>query len=257
MAKIRLHESQLNKIIMESIKKAHVNEYDEPFPYNYKDARERDEYFRRAVQHDFPMNASSRTGKNWEDTYYGLLDKKATDDKNRQKAERIKASDEKKKAAAQKKSDNERIRRQKNYKWAISVREALTGSDDANDDYDGLMDFPLFLQDGSKLMFHAHSFMEPGNYDNSIGQGGAGMSREYDGFTFRVAGTVDGQEETAEMPEISMHVTTYTSPMDVKVIPVVKGVDNIDRSATRDIVTKLAKKEAIKRYRQIMKANNV
>ena len=44
--------------------------------------------------------------------------------------------------------------------------------------------------------------------------------------------------------------------MDVKVIPVIRGVDNIDRSATRDIITKLAKKEAVKRYRQIMKVNN-
>lgn len=258
MEKIRLTESQLRNLIAESVKKV-IKEYDEPFPYDYKDAREREAYYQRAVKHDFPRDAQFKTGRSWEDMYNSLVNKKAAADKDRQKAEKLKARDEKKKAAAQKKSDDERLRKQKNHKWVIAVREALTGSDNANDNYDGLMDFPLFLKDGSKLMFHAHSFMkpmEPDDYDDSIWPAAAYSPRIYDEFTFQVAGTINGQEETGETPEILMGVTTYASPMDVKVIPAIRGVDNIDRSATRDIITKLAKKEAVKRYRQIMKVNN-
>lgn len=272
MQKIRLTETQLKKLISESVRKV-IKEFDEPFPYDYKDAREREDYFQRATQHDFP-DTRFKMGRTWEDTYYSLRDKKAADDKERQKADKLKARDEKKKAAAQKKSDIERIRMQRNRVWAKAVQEALVGSDDANEDYDGLMDFPLILKDGSQVIFHADSFMEPYEYADSKKQEESGhvnsiptqdngdgysepMSREYDTFSFHLGGTIDGMDKTEETPEVYFNVSTYVSPMDLRISVMVNNVDNVNRMATKNAITMMAKKEAIKRYKQLMKGNNI
>ena len=246
---IRLNERQLYKMITESVKKV-IKEYDEPFPYNYKDAREREDYFQRAVQHDFPDEGRFKTGRSWEDMYYDLTDKKNQADKERRKLDKQKARDERKQAMAQKKADSLERKKRTNRTWAKAVREALTGSDSMNDDYDGIMDLPLILKNGRQVMFHAHSFMEPEEYKETSYYG---WGEIYDGFSFRLAGEVDGQEETEEMPEISMNVTTCVSPLDVKVSLMVKNVDNINRMETAKAVTQAAKKEAVKRYRQLMK----
>lgn len=243
---IRLNEGQLRKMIAESVKKV-LREYNEPFPYDYKDAREREDYYQRAVQHDFPDEGHFKTGRSWEDMYYDLTDKKNQADRERQKLDKQKARDERKQAMVQKKAATAERKNKINRTWAKAVREALTGSDDLSTDYDGLMDLPLILKDGSQVMFHAHSFMEPEDYIDN------GMGNVYDGFSLRVAGEIDGQEETEEMPEISMSVTTYVSPMDVEVAPVIKNVDNVIPRATKVAITKAAKKEAVKRYRQLMK----
>ena len=246
---IRLNEGQLRKMIAESVKKV-LREYDEPFPYDYKDAREREDYYQRAVQHDFPDEGRFKTGRSWEDMYYDLTDKKNQADRERQKLDKQKARDERKQAMARKKVATAERKDKINRTWAKAVREALAGSDSMNDDYDGLMNFPLILEDGSQVMFHAHSFMEPEDYNETPYYG---SGEAYDGFSFRVAGEIDGQEETEEMPEISMSVTTYVSPMDIEIALMVKNVGNVDRLATKKAVTQVAKKEAAKRYRQLMK----
>lgn len=84
---VQLSESKLKKMISESVKNI-LREFDEPFPYDYKDARERDAYFQRAVKADFPQNATYKTGKSWEDTYNALRNKQAEDEKVKQKAEK-------------------------------------------------------------------------------------------------------------------------------------------------------------------------
>lgn len=246
---IKLNEGQLRKMIAESVKKV-LREYDEPFPYDYKDAREREDYYQRAVQHDFPDEGRFKTGRSWEDMYYDLTDKKNQADKERQKQDKQKARDERKQAMAQKKADALERKKRTNRTWAKAVREALTGSDSMNDDYDGIMDLPLILKDGSQVMFHAHSFMEPEDYKETSYYG---WGEAYDGFSFRLAGEIDGQEEREEMPEISMSVTTYVSPMDVEIALMVKNVGNVDRLATKKAITQVAKKEVVKRYRQLMK----
>ena len=69
-------------MIAESVRNV-LREYDEPFPYDYKDAREREAYFQKAVQHDFPSEGRFKTARTWEDMYYTLLDKKQTAEKER------------------------------------------------------------------------------------------------------------------------------------------------------------------------------
>lgn len=262
----------MKRLISESVRKI-IKEFDEPFPYDYKDAREREDYFQRATQHDFPATRF-KIGRTWEDTYYILRDKKAADDKERQKADKIKVRDEKKKLEAQKKIDNEKLRLRKNTIWAKAVEEVFTGSNSENDDYDGLMDFPLILKDGNQLMFHADSFMEPYEYADSKEQEGFGrvnsmspqdngdgysepMSREYDAFSFHLGGTIDGTGKTEETAEVYFNVSTYVSPMDLRISVMVNNVDNINRMATKNAITMMAKKEAVKRYKQLMKGNNI
>lgn len=256
MKRIKLTEVELKRIIAESVRRV-IKEYDEPFPYDYKDAREREDYFQRATQHDFP-DTRFKIGRTWEDTYYGLRDKKAADDKERQKADKLKARDEKKKAEAQKKIDNERLRLRKNIIWAKAVEEAFTGSNSENDDYDGLMDFPLILKDGNQIMFHADSFMESNNFNGSENGSNSRISGEYDSFSFGLGGSLDGTEQESEnMPEIYFNVSTYVSPMDIKVSLYVKNVDNLDRLATKNAITMIAKKEAAKRYKQLIKGSDI
>ena len=267
---IRLNEGQLRKMIAESVKKV-LREYDEPFPYDYKDAREREDYYQRAVQHDFPDEGRFKTGRSWEDMYYDLADKKNQADREKQKLDKQKARDEKKRAMTQKKAGTAERKNKINYMWAKAVKEALTGTDNPEDNYDGIMDLPVVFKDGSEALFHAHSFMKIGDYidnetanalhnpknlspnTNSYNGYSEAPAREYDKFSFRLGGTIDGVDETDSQPEMYLTVFTYVSPMDVEVVPVVKNIDNVSRLATKKAVTQVTKKEAIKRYRQLMK----
>lgn len=249
MGKIRLTETQLRSMIAESVRNV-LREYDEPFPYDYKDAREREAYFQRAAQNDFPMDGRYKLGRTWEDTYYSLLDKKQAADKERQKTDKLNARDERKKAELDRKTNAEKVRNQRNMRWARVVKDVFTGSDDENDDYDGISSFPLVMKDGSTVMFDAHSFMEVddefANQDtgNFHGYG----SQEYDGFSFGLAGTVDGLGEDIKL---YMTVGTYVSPMTLEVTNLQCSLEGINRLKTKIAITNLAKKEAIKRYRKI------
>lgn len=252
--KIKLTEKQLYGIIKESVKSV-LKEYDEPFPYDYKDARERDAYYQRAVQHDFPADSRFKTGRSWEDMYNDLSDKKAAKEKEDLKLQKQKARDEKKQQAIQKKSQTAEKKEKMYRTWAKAVHEALTGSDDENDNYDGLMDFPLILKDGSQVMFHAHSFMRVSDefantksgYFNGYG------SREFDNFSFGLAGTVDGVEENVEL---YLTVGVYVSPMTTEILNIKCSLDGIHNLRTKIAITNLAKKEAIKRYKFLTKTTN-
>ena len=246
MGKIRLTETQLRSMIAESVRNV-LREYDEPFPYDYKDAREREAYFQRAAQHDFPMDGKYKIGRTWEDTYYSLLDKKQAADKEAEKAERLRASTERKKANLDRKMNAERVRNQRNMRWATAVKDVFTGSNDENDEYDGISVLPLVMKDGSTVMFDAHSFLKVD--DEFVNQyTGFGQEYEYDGFSFGLGGTIDGLEENVEL---YMTVGIYVSPMNLEITNLKCSLDGVNRLKTKIELTKLAKKEAIKRYRKI------
>ena len=254
MEKIRLTETQLRNLIAESVKKV-IKEYDEPFPYDYKDAREREAYYQRAVKHDFPRDAQFKTGRSWEDMYNSLVNKKAAADKDRQKAEKLKARDEKKRAAAEKKMNAIKSRDNKNVKWAAAVKDVFVGSDNEKDNYDGISSFPLVLKDRSTVMFNAHSFMKVDDaFANEEPSQFAGYgSQPFDSFTFGLGGTVDGIDENVEL---YMTVGTYVSPMTVEVTNLKCNLDNVYRLRTKIAISELAKKEAVKRYKKLMKNDN-
>ena len=249
MGKIRLTETQLRSIITESVRNV-LREYDEPFPYDYKDAREREAYFQRAAQHDFPLDGRYKLGRTWEDTYYSLLDKKQAADKEAKKAERLRASTERKKANLDRKMNAAKNRDLRNMKWDKVVKDVFVGSDDDNDDYDGISVFPLVMKDGTTVMFDAHSFLkvddEFANEEPSQFTGYG--SQSFDSFTFGLGGTIDGTDESVEL---YMTVGVYVSPMTVEVTNLKCSLDGVHRLRTKVEISKLAKKEAIKRYRKI------
>lgn len=246
--KVTLNERQLKNMIFESVLRV-LNEYDEPFPYDYKDAREREAYFQRAVRHDFPTAGRFKTSRSWEDMYYDLTDKKQAADKAKMKADKQKARDEKKQLDQQRKAENAKNRERKNRLWAKAVKAAFTGDDAEDSNYDGLMDLPIVLKDGSTSVFHADSYMEVSD-DFFNKAEGYGRNNAYDGFSFSLGGTIGDTDDSAE---IMLAVETYVSPMNSDIVYIETSSPEIDRLRTRKEIANAGKREAIKYYRNISK----
>ena len=107
---VTISESQLKGLIAESVKRV-LKEYDEPFPYSYSDAREREAWFQRACKADFPGQGDYKIERTWESTYYTLKAEQMEKEERRKKAEKEAAklkrqqdAENKKKAVAEKRS---------------------------------------------------------------------------------------------------------------------------------------------------------
>ena len=245
---MKLNERQIRAIIRESARRV-LREYDEPFPYGYKDAREREAYFERACKHDFGAEGQYKTERSWESTYYALLDKKKTAEYERAKADKEAQRAQRKQDALKKKQDMLAKRNSQRMMWYKAVDMALFGDDDYEsenyaDGYDGVSSFPLYFADGTYAMFQADGINQlDSEFADQFNEAWSCSS---------LSGYVDGMGE--EPVEFNIAVNSGDRPggdLDVVVQCSVERMKRLNRVQTQESIAKLLKREAIRCYKQL------
>ena len=250
-----------------SKKQTLLREFDEPFPYDYSDAREREDYFRRALAADFPRFPQYKINGSWESAYYTAKDEYMSKQEELLKKQKLADREARKASALDKKRLAQDRRENVARMWANAVRYAFLGDEvfanestyenDSNEFYenwnDGLVDFPVVLKDGSQVMFHAHSWLKVNDDYFSKASEWQGMGKEeYDMFSIGLGGTLgESEDENAPEADIYMTIRIYSNPMDMRITHIDISNENISRWGTSKLLNQIAKKKAVSAYKKI------
>ena len=232
---IRLTESELKRIISESVKNILSEAADfSTYPFGAHDSAVND-WWKQQVNNDFPDYQD--TSSDWHDTYTTL-------DIARDK-------------------ENKEVGSIVNKGWCTyqNIKEVLTGSDDDNDDYDGLMTLPIGIlvdtgkpgmeirggrtRSNSRLqksMFKPESFNKPLKTNKSL---------RNTTFSVGYGGSVEGSDEYMQL---TLNVAIGKTKINVQVI---SDNPHIDTSYTEYAIKNAICNEAKRRYEEKIRAQRV